>query len=226
MCLGVVTLQEIPASELRSRECYTLMTDLIAPRPIAWVSTVDAKGRPNLAPFSYFQAMCSRPPTVVLGIAWRSDGTMKDTLANILETREFVVHMVSAEDAEAMNQSSVDLPPGHSEWDFCQLSPTPAHSVAPSRIRGARAGMECRLQQAIPLGQGASGRPSSTIVIAGVQHFFVDAGLERRDDQGRRQAMDPAKLNVLGRMGGQDYCLSDHRLTLPRPIPPKLSESR
>ena len=87
------------------------MTDLVAPRPIAWVSSEDGQGRRNLAPFSYFQAVCSHPPMIVLAIAWHPDGRMKDSLANILERREFVVSHVGEAQLEAMNQTSAPFPP-------------------------------------------------------------------------------------------------------------------
>ena len=99
------------------------MTDLVAPRPIAWVSSEDGQGRRNLAPFSYFQAVCSHPPMLVLAIAWHPDGRMKDTLANILERREFVVSHVGEPALAAMNATSALFPPDVSEWDAVGVSP-------------------------------------------------------------------------------------------------------
>ena len=197
------------------------MTDLVAPRPIAWVSSEDGQGRRNLAPFSYFQAVCSRPPMIVLSISWHADGRMKDTLANILERREFVVSQVSEPWLAAMNATSVELPPGVSEWDVVGVPAEPATVVGPPRVAGALAHLECQLRQALPLGVGAPGRPSSTLVIAEVVHFAVHADLLVRDARGRLLPIDPARLAAVGRLGGIAYTRTTDRVSLARPEPPK-----
>ncbi|NVB41561.1 flavin reductase family protein [Pseudenhygromyxa sp. WMMC2535] len=209
--------EELSASELRARDCYRLMTDLVAPRPIAWVSTLSADGRGNLAPFSYYQAVCSLPPTIVISVGWLGDGRPKDTLANILETRELTISHVSEPFAEAMNATSASLPRGESEWARYDIAASPAHSVAPPRVAGAIAGLECRLTQAIPLGQTARGTPSSTLLIAEVQHFWVAAGLLQRDERGSLLPMDPAALAALSRLGGVAYAPVREVLELERP---------
>jgi flavin reductase (DIM6/NTAB) family NADH-FMN oxidoreductase RutF len=145
---------ELPARELSVGDAYHVMTGLVAPRPIAWVSTVDGEGRPNLAPFSYFQAVCSSPPTIVLGIAWLPSGRPKDTLANILATGELTISHVSEDLTERMNASSAAFAHGVSEWERCGVDSTPAVAVAPRRVAAARGGFECRLTHAIPLGIG------------------------------------------------------------------------
>ncbi len=217
-----MSTDEFCATELRARDCYRLMTDIIAPRPIAWVSTVDGEGRPNLAPFSYYQAVCSSPPTIVLGIGWRPDGRPKDTLANILETREFTVSHVSVALTEAMNASAAAFPGEVSEWAACGVAPAPAAVVEPGRVALARAGLECRLRQAIPLGETRHGGPSATLVIAEVVHFWVAAGLIERDGRDRLSPIDPAALGAVGRLGGDSYVDASEAFTLDRDpeIPP------
>ena len=202
------------------------MTDLVAPRPIAWVSSEDSHGRRNLAPFSYFQAVCSHPPMIILSIAWHSDGRMKDTLANILETREFVVSQVSEPWLAAMNATSAELPPDVSEWRAVQVPAEPANAVGPGRVAGALAHLECQLRQAIPLGDGAPGKPSATLVIAEVVHFAVEADLLVRDARGRLLPIDPARLAAVGRLGGIAYTRTTDRVSLPRPKPPETPERR
>jgi flavin reductase (DIM6/NTAB) family NADH-FMN oxidoreductase RutF len=197
------------------------MTDLVAPRPIAWVSSEDGQGRRNLAPFSYFQAVCSHPPMIILSIAWHADGRMKDTLANILERREFVVSQVSEPWLAAMNATSAELPPGVSEWDTVGVPAEPAATVGPPRVSGALAHLECQLRQAIPLGSGAPGRPSTTLVIAEVVHFAVAADLLVRDARGRLLPIDPARLAAVGRLGGIAYTRTTDRVALARPEPPE-----
>ncbi len=208
---------ELPAHDLAARDRYRLMTDLIAPRPIAWVSTVSALGATNLAPVSYFQAVSSDPPTIVLGFAWRPDGRAKDTLANILETHELTINHVSAPLAEAMNATSGDYPPGVSEWDACAVTATPAQRVRPARVAGALAGFECRLTHAIPLGQGKAGSPSSTLVVAEILHFWVAEPLLQRDERGLLSPIDPTALQAIARLGGLGYATTADHFELPRP---------
>jgi len=213
---------ELSAASLSASQAYRLMTDLVSPRPIAWVSTVDAEGRRNLAPFSYFQAVCSQPPTIVLGIGWYADGRMKDTLRNILETRELVVCHVSEGVLEPMVSTSAAYPPEISEWDAVGVEASPSRTVAPPRVAGSLAAMECVLRHAIPLGAGPAGGPSSTLVVAEVAHFSVQSGLVERDSRGRPAPIDPDRLRAVGRMGGIAYTRTDSRLDIPRPSAPEV----
>jgi len=215
--------EAIDPGSLPAREAYQLMIDLVAPRPIAWVSSMDANGRSNLAPFSYYQGVCSRPPTIVLGISWRSDGTPKDTLANVLATGEFTVNHVRREHAEAMNLTSGDHPPEVDEWDLvaragvATLTPAPSRHVAPPRIAEANAALECRLVHAIPLGRGRGSSPSSTLVIAEIAMFWVARTLIERDDRGRLRPLDPARLASVGRLGGIAYTDTVETFSMRRP---------
>ncbi|WP_181233102.1 flavin reductase family protein [Enhygromyxa salina] len=196
------------------------MTDLVAPRPIAWVSTVDGEGRRNLAPFSYFQAVCSSPPTIVLGISWQA-GRPKHTLANILETGELTISHVSEPLVQAMNASSADFPPEISEWDACGVEAAPAVAVGPARVAAARAGFECRLTHAVPLGTTRQGTPSSTLVIAEVVHVWLATHLAQRDERGHLLPIDPASLAGVGRLGGTGYTTTAGQFELARPVAPK-----
>lgn len=208
---------EIPASSLSTADAYRLMTDLIAPRPIAWVSTVDAEGRQNLAPFSYYQAGCSRPPMIVLAISTQPDGRPKDTLANVLATRELVVCHVHREQAAAMNETSAAFAHEVSEWEAVGVAAAPSRVVRPPRVASSHASLECVLRHAMPLGEGAGGGPSSWLVVAEVLHFHVRAGLCGRDARGRLQAIDAGALGSVGRLGGIAYTTTESRFELPRP---------
>ncbi len=213
----------IDPHRLPTRDVYRLMTDLVAPRPIAWVSTQSESGRANLAPYSYFQAVSSNPPTVVLGCGWKRDGTPKDTLRNILEVREFTISHVTESVAEAMNLTSVELDEAGSEWDYAAqhtpLKPAPSHRVRPPRVEGALAALECRLVHAIPLGKSASGRPSSTLVVGEVVSFSVATGLLQRDESGHFKPIDPQRLAAVGRLGGMAYTRTDGTFEMTRPKP-------
>jgi flavin reductase (DIM6/NTAB) family NADH-FMN oxidoreductase RutF len=223
-----VRSHELPAADLSARDSYRLMTDLVAPRPIAWVSTLDGDGRSNLAPFSYFQAVCSSPPTIVLGLSWQHRRP-KHTLANILETGELTINHVSEPLAAIMNATSASYPEHVSEWDACGVEAAPAVVVAPARIAAARGGFECRLTHAIPLGSiggsvvGSSGQPtpSSTLVIAEVVHVWLAADLLQRDERGHLLPIDPSKLAAVGRLGGIGYTTTAGHFELAQPGVPK-----
>ncbi len=221
---SAVTGAELHASSLSAAESYQLMTSLVAPRPIAWVSTVDGEGRRNLAPFSYFQGVCSHPPTIMLGFGWNPDGTPKDTLRNILETRELVICHVSEELGEAAVATSAAFASGVSEWQQVGVRAQPSIEVAPPRVAESLASMECVLRHAIPIGSGPTGGPSSTLVIAEVVHFALAEGLVRRDSRGRLASLDASKLRSLGRLGGRAYTKTDSRLEIPRPSAPEVKK--
>jgi flavin reductase (DIM6/NTAB) family NADH-FMN oxidoreductase RutF len=214
--------ERLDAATLSTSEAYRLMTDIVAPRPIAWVSTLDANGRPNLAPFSYFQGVCSRPAMVMLSIGQRSDGRPKDTLANVLATRELTISHVSEPLVAAMNASSGEYPSEVDEWEIAgepgaRLASLPSVVVAPPRVAAARAAMECRLTHAIPLGAGPRGTPSTTLVLAEVLVFWIASGLLSRDERGKLGSIDPAALAAVGRMGGISYARTRDAFELPRP---------
>jgi flavin reductase (DIM6/NTAB) family NADH-FMN oxidoreductase RutF len=214
----------LDAATLSAGDAYRLMTSLVTPRPIAWISTVSPEGRHNLAPFSYFQAVCSRPPTIVVSVGSRADGSPKDTLRNILQTGELTVSHVSEPLAEAMNRTAGDYAPDVDEWEIARddgrLAASPSHDVAAPRVAAAHAALECRLQHAIPLGEAPHGGPSSTLIIARVVCFQVDGGLVRRDGRGQILPLDPAALASVGRMGGIAYARTRDVFELPRPKVP------
>ncbi len=208
---------ELPTESLTAGDCYRLMSSLIIPRPIAWVSTLSAEGHPNLAPFSYFQGMCSDPPTVVLGIAWLADGKPKDTLRNILDTGEFTISQVSEALAEKMNLTAGSYPAHTDEWQLAGLDSAPSRAVAPPRVARALAAFECRLVHAIPLGEGSTGAPSATMVVGHIVHFHVREGLIEYGPGDKLRQVDSAQLAAVGRLGGMAYTRTRDRFELARP---------
>src|SRR5581483_1812961 len=127
---------------------YKLMVSTVTPRPIAWVTTRASDGRVNAAPYSFFNAIGGDPPMVVLGLMRRPDKTLKDTAANIAETQEFVVNLVSESDAAAMNITCIDSPPEIDETVLAELSLAPSSQISPPRIASAPVSFECRLLHA------------------------------------------------------------------------------
>jgi flavin reductase (DIM6/NTAB) family NADH-FMN oxidoreductase RutF len=124
---------------------------IVAPRPIGWISTCDREGRVNLAPYSFFNAVCDRPPMVMF-----SSSGWKDTVANIKATGEFVCNLVTRRLAEEMNQTSASLPHGVDEFEFAKLAAAPSRIVMPPRVADSPAALECKLAQIIQL-HGADG---------------------------------------------------------------------
>jgi flavin reductase (DIM6/NTAB) family NADH-FMN oxidoreductase RutF len=127
---------------------------ILAPRPIGWISSVSRDGQPNLAPYSFFNGVCDQPPMLYFS----TSGQRKDSLNNIEATREFVVNFVGARHAQAMNATSAPVPHGVDEFGLAGLAHAPSRLVAPPRVAGAIAAMECRLAQIIRLND-AGGQP-------------------------------------------------------------------
>jgi flavin reductase (DIM6/NTAB) family NADH-FMN oxidoreductase RutF len=191
---------------------YKLMTASITPRPIAWVTSCNAKGERNAAPFSFFNMMSATPPLVVLGIMRKGPSEFfKDSAANILETGEFVVNLVTEADAMAANQTSYEHPAGVDELAVEGIATTPSLSVKPPRITSAPVSMECVLEHSHVVGR-------CCVILGEVKHFhiadaFLDTGTMHVDTPG---------MNVVGRMHGADwYVRCSDLFALPRPTPPE-----
>jgi len=124
---------------------YEVLTKLVIPRPIAWVSTLSPEGTPNLAPFSFYNAVCDEPPVVLISISKGKDSKRKDTARNILATREFVINFVSEDLLREVELSSIAFPPEVSEFEVCRLREEKAYKVKAPRVAKARAWLECKL---------------------------------------------------------------------------------
>ncbi len=197
--------------EQSPQNLYKLMIGSIVPRPIAFVSTVNADGAPNLAPFSFFTGVGANPPAVCFCPVRRaSDGRRKDTLRNILDVGEFVVNVVAEDFAAQMNMCSADFDPEVNEFEVSGLTPVPSELIKPPRVAESRIQMECRLLQTVEISDQPLG---ATIVIGRVLLFHVDDSLF----DGFR--IDPDKLCAIGRMGGPTYSRTADRFDLPRPTP-------
>lgn len=195
--------------DVRPSLFYQRMIHAIVPRPIAWVSTRSSSGVSNVAPFSYFTGVGSRPPSLLFCPANGRDGQPKDTLRNIQETGEFVVNIVSAAVAEQMNASAAGLPPEESEFSFCGLTEVPGTTVEVPRVAESPVQFECRRMQILNLGEGPGG---ANVVIGEVVQMHIDDSVI-----GARELIDPDLLDAVGRMGGLSYCRTRDRFDLPRP---------
>jgi flavin reductase (DIM6/NTAB) family NADH-FMN oxidoreductase RutF len=204
---------ELPSSSLRPRDCYALLTSLIVPRPIAWVSTQDAGGRTNLAPFSYFTGLGSDPPMITLGISQRRDGSDKDTVRIARETGVLCVNLVEEHDAERMNQSAAELPAGESEIDAQGIATLPCTAIAGVRVASARAALECRLVEVHRYGR----KVAVNLLVAEVLHFHLDDGLLSEPTPGAPPAASPELIRPLARLGDRFYARLGERLRMERP---------
>jgi len=188
---------------MHDRSMYRTMTGLVVPRPIAWVSTTGPDGVDNLAPYSFFNVVNIDPPMVMFAPATRADG-LTDTAANVRDSEEFVVNLVTHEFAEAMNETSASLPSTESEFDHAALGRAPSIRVTPPRVAGVAASFECRLQDVTDLG-------SNSLVVGEVVYVHV------RDDVTTDGKVDTTKLDVVGRLAGSYYDSITDRFAMERP---------
>ena len=193
-------------AELDGRQRYKLLTALVVPRPIALVTTVDAAGVVNAAPYSFFNTFGQEPALVVLGIDRRDPTTSKDTGRNIDGTGEFVVNLVDEDLAEAMNLCAVDFPPGTSEPEVAGLELRPSRRVRPPRLARAPAALECRLFTLMRIGA------QRELVIGEVVGAYVRDGLLDPE----RLRIDYERYRPVGRLCGDLYCRTGERFALPR----------
>lgn len=188
----IVDIRTIP-----ERDRYKLLIGAVVPRPIAWVSTMDLAGNLNVAPFSFFNAACSNPMTLLfsVSVADTPDGK-KDTLRNIEAVPEFVVNMTNEETATAMNLTATPLLPTQSEFDWAGLTPAPSRTIRVPRVAEAPVAFECTLQRIVTISDQPGG---ASIIFGEVQCVYV------RDDlyAGGRILLEA--YQPIGRLGGNGY---------------------
>ena len=189
----------VDPSTWERRDLYHLVTSLVVPRPIAWVSSVSASGVRNLAPHSYFNLVSSAPPHVLIGSAG-----VKDTVRNVRATGDFVVNLVTVELMEQMNATGVDAPYEVDEFALVGLESEASHAVAAPRVARSPVHLECQLRHELDLG-------GSILLVAEVVHLHV-ASRVLRDG-----VVDVELLRPLSRLGGTGYAEVGRRSDLPRP---------
>ena len=200
-------------SEIPFQETHKLMIGSIIPRPIAFVSTRSKDGKNNVAPFSYFNGVCSKPPTIMFAPARRGwDGEEKDTLINIRDTEEFVVNIVSESFAEKMVMCATDFDSDVDEFEISRLTPTNSKKIKPPRVAEAKISFECKLNQIVEIGDGTAG--SGFVVIGTIVLFHIDDGIY---DNGR---IITDKLEPLGRLAGNWYTRPTDTLKIDRKVKP------
>ena len=200
-------------NEIPFQETHKLMIGSIIPRPIAFVSTRSKDEKNNVAPFSYFNGVCSKPPTIMFAPARRGwNGEEKDTLINIRDTEEFVVNIVSESFAEKMVMCATDFDSDVDEFKISGLTPTNSQKIKPPRVGEAKISFECKLNQIVEIGDGTAG--SGFVVIGTIVLFHIDDGIY---DNGR---ILTDKLEPLGRLAGNWYTRSTDTLKIDRKVKP------
>jgi flavin reductase (DIM6/NTAB) family NADH-FMN oxidoreductase RutF len=204
----------VSPSDLSHSELYGILLNSVAPRPIAWVSTVSASGQPNLAPFSFFNVVCVDPPLLAFAPGLRKpraesgQGAAKDTLRNIRETKEFVVNIVTYELAEAMNLTSGEYDASVNEFEVAKLTPQPSKIVRPPRIAQSPVSFECRHYQILDFSTAPT---SGSLVIGEIVSIHIN------DAHIKEGKLDRNSLDLIGRMGGTQYTRTTQRFEMVRP---------
>jgi flavin reductase (DIM6/NTAB) family NADH-FMN oxidoreductase RutF len=185
----------------------------VAPRPIAFASTVDKAGNVNLSPFSFFNLFSANPPILVFSPSRRvRDNTTKHTLDNVLEVPEVVIHIVGFDRVEQMSLASTEYPKGVNEFEKAGLTPVKSDLVAPPRVKEAAVAMECKVNEVKALGTGGG---AGNLVICEVIAIHVNETI--LDDKG---VIDPFKLSPVARLGGSWYSriTPDSLFQIPKPL--------
>ncbi|GIN85312.1 flavin reductase [Heyndrickxia sporothermodurans] len=198
----------IDPSMNEERDNYKLLIGSIIPRPIAFVTTVSKDGIVNGAPFSFFNIVSSQPPMISLAIQ-RKSGIQKDTARNILETKEFVVHIVDEENVEMVNETAANLPSSQSEIEAAKFTVIPSTKVSVPGVKEAKIRMECRLEHSLQLGENDS--PAADFIIGKVVQFHI---ADHIYEAGR---INQKGLGAVSRLAGNDYTKIGDTFELKRP---------
>lgn len=192
-------------------QAYHQMTQTLVPRPIAWVLSENRDASLNLAPFSYFTAVCSDPPLLMLSIGRKSDGAPKDTLENISRHGHFVVHIAHSGLLQSLNASAASLPTGTSEVEQLELATTAFEGFALPRLSQCLVAYACERYRIQEIGNQRQG-----LVFGRIHRLYVDDSIAHRDAKGRFK-VDAGKLDPLGRLGANEYLCGGRVVRVERP---------
>ena len=190
------------------RENYKLLIGRSYPRPIAFVTTLSNDGTLNGAPFSYFNIVSSNPPMISLSIQEKA-GKQKDTARNIIESKEFVVHIVDEHNVEKINETAANLPSDQSEVTVANLTAMPSTKITVPGIKESKIRMECTLEHVLQLGDSNS--PSCDLIIGKIVQFHIKKDIY---EDGK---IDPRKLAAVSRLAGNDYAKIGEIFSIERP---------
>ncbi|MCM3726421.1 flavin reductase family protein [Neobacillus cucumis] len=198
----------IDPSKNTERENYKFLIGSIIPRPIAFVTSLSKEGVLNGAPFSYFNIVSANPPLISVAIQ-RSGGRQKDTARNIIDLKEFVVHIVDEHNVELINKTAASLPPDQSEIELAQLTPVKSIKVSTPGVREAKIRMECRLEHSLEVGGEDS--PGCDFIIGRIVQYHIESDLY---ESGR---IDSKGLAAVSRLAGNNYAKIGEIFEIERP---------
>lgn len=191
-------IQVVPG-EIKTAQLHGYLLGAVAPRPICFASTVDADGQPNLSPFSFFNVFGSNPPTLVFSPSRRvRDNTVKHTLENIYATKEVVINVVSYSMVQQQSLASCEYPKGTSEFEKSGFTPLASEKIRPFRVKESPVQMECVVRQVIETGSNGG---AGNLVIC--EPILLHINEDVLDIEGK---IDPQKIDLVARMGGDYYC--------------------
>lgn len=196
-----------PAS-MSEREIYKFLIGSVIPRPIAFVTSISRDGILNGAPFSYFNIVSSNPPMISLSVQ-RSEGRQKDTARNIIESKEFVVHIVDEQNVEKINKTAANLPPDQSEIELANLTPVESTKISVPGVKEAKIRMECLLEHSLEL--GGMDTPGCDLIIGKVVQFYIESDIY---ENGR---INPRGLAAVSRLAGNSYAKIGEMFEIERP---------
>ncbi len=202
---------ELDFTELSPAEVYRTMVQTLVPRPVAWVLSLNHNHSFNLAPFSYFNAVSSDPPLVMLSVGKKSDGSFKDTRVNIEARPDFVIHIPAASQAQAVTDSSASLPLDQSEVEELQLETVRFADAPLPRIKNCPVAYYCRLHEILEIGA----TPMS-MILGHIHTAYIDDRI-LRNVKDQSIEVDAVKMNPLARLGGIQYALLGDVLSINRP---------
>lgn len=201
---------KIDPANTSQKDIYKILTGSVIPRPIGWISSISKNGDLNLAPFSFFNAVGEDPPHVMFSTV-RSGNTNKDTLNNVLETKQFVVNMATEELVEAMNATSVNLPPDGNEFEYAGLTPIASELISPPRVKESPISFECELVHHYNLEDHKDG--GATIMIGRIVMFHVDESVLLPDYKINMDTYRP-----IARLAGYNYAKLGEIFAIKRPF--------
>lgn len=203
---------KIVPGEIKTAQLHAYLLGAVAPRPICFASTIDDEGNPNLSPFSFFNVFGSKPPILIFSPARRvRDNTIKHTLENVLATKEVVINMVSYDIVQQASLSSCEYPKHVNEFEKAGFTPIASDMVKPFRVKESPVHIECKVNQVIETGQEGG---AANLIICEVLCMHIDDHV--LNEQGQ---IDPHKIDLVARMGGDYYCRASGSsvFTVPKP---------
>lgn len=202
----------LATADMTTELAYKLLTGVVVPRPVAWISTCSDDGIVNVAPFSSFNYVSHTPPMLAVNISVQDDGVLKDTARNIKANGEFVVNVAARSSLDLMNATSALYPPDASEAEHLGIELVPGQLVRTPRVAQSPVQMECRLSQIVPLGRGIN-----TLYIGEIVMFHLDPSVY----DGRH--VDSVAIDPVARLGGPFYAALGEVFKRPRPPAPLIN---